>query len=135
MSRSHLSHQIAERAGRRCEYCKTPQVVTAQPFHLDHIIPRSLGGKATLDNLCYACPRCNYLKGAQTKEIDPQTGKQIPLFNPKSHQWEEHFVWEDDGVTVVGNTAIGRTTVAALKLNAEIMLRARVLWLKLGLLP
>lgn len=43
-----LGRQVAERAGYCCEYCQTPQAVTAQPFHVDHILPRSRGGRIQL---------------------------------------------------------------------------------------
>jgi hypothetical protein len=47
--------------------------------------------------------------------IDPDTGNRVPLFNPRSDDWDEHFRW--DGYRIVGQTAIGRVTVAALELN------------------
>jgi len=47
-----------------CQYCgkKFP----TQELSLDHVIPRSLGGKTTWDNLVCACVYCNAKKGGRT---------------------------------------------------------------------
>jgi len=45
-----------------CVYCGAPAE------HMDHVIPRSRGGRTTQSNLVPACARCNYEKGAQTPE-------------------------------------------------------------------
>ena len=43
------------------------------------------------------------------------SGSTVPLFNPRTDRWADHFRW--DGYTVVGITVLGRATVAALALN------------------
>ena len=35
---------VAERAGQCCEYCRTQAHYSADPFTVDHIVPRSLKG-------------------------------------------------------------------------------------------
>jgi len=49
--------------------------------------------------------------------IDPLTQEKVPLFNPRLDTWAEHFAWQAGGLHVVGRTAVGRATVAALQLN------------------
>jgi 5-methylcytosine-specific restriction endonuclease McrA len=49
---------ILRRDGYRCQYCGT----TATPLTVDHIVPRSLGGHDTWENLVAACVRCNNTK-------------------------------------------------------------------------
>jgi len=131
----HLRRQVAERAGYRCEYCRTPQIVTAQTFHVDHIIPRSQGGPSSLDNLCYACPRCNLHRGDRVSGIDPRTGREVRLFHPRQDTWEEHFRWSPTFRRIIGRTPGGRATVALLQLNAPSLVRAREIWVLLKLLP
>jgi hypothetical protein len=46
-----------------------------------------------------------------------------PRFNPHRDRWEQHFEW--DGLRIVGLSAIGRTTVELLPLNAPVRLRVR----------
>jgi hypothetical protein len=47
--------------------------------------------------------------------IAPDTGNRVPLFNRRSDAWDEHFRW--DGYHVLGQTSIGRATVASLELD------------------
>lgn len=58
-------------------------------------------------------------KGVQTQAIDPKTENLMRLFNPRQDNWFEHFVWDEEGIRIIGITAMGRATVQALKLNNE----------------
>ena len=124
-----LRQQVCERAGQRCEYCLTSRRVIGMPLVVDHIVPKSLGGHDRLDNLCAACYRCNEYKGAKTHAADPSVGVLVPLFNPRTHVWHDHFAWANGGTHIVGLTPTGRATVIALRLNNEYIVEARVLWI------
>lgn len=50
-------HNIFKRDGGKCQYCGTNKELT-----LDHVIPRSKGGKSTWTNLVTACKKCNSRK-------------------------------------------------------------------------
>jgi hypothetical protein len=130
-----LAGVVLLRAGKRCEYCHAPQQLTGQAFHFDHIIPVSIGGKTTAENLCLACSHCNIAKSNRTKEVDPKTGKQVRLFNPRSDDWKKHFRWSANWTRINGRTAIGRATVVALKMNDELLQEARPFWRSAGKLP
>ena len=114
-SRRDIARQVEERARGRCEYCRMHQSLQGATFHLEHVLPQSRGGYAQLDNLAWACPSCNLHKANRVESVDPDTGNQVPLFNPRLGNWHAHFRW--DGYRVVGQTPIGRATVAALVLN------------------
>lgn len=64
-----LSRQnIFKRDSFRCVYCGTRDHLT-----LDHVIPRSRGGRESWHNLVTACQRCNTIKGDRTpQEADMQ---------------------------------------------------------------
>ena len=47
-----------------CQYCG--KKFSTQELSLDHVIPRSHGGKTTWDNLVCACVYCNARKGGRT---------------------------------------------------------------------
>ena len=132
---SRLAGQVGARAGYRCEYCRTPHAITAQTFHADHILPQSRGGKTELANLCFACPRCNLRKGDQIEGRDPRTQRPSPLFNPRTQDWNDHFRWSVDYRRIIGRTRIGRATVVTLDLNSTVLMRARVMWALLDLIP
>jgi hypothetical protein len=91
------------------------QSLQGATFHVEHIIPQSRGGHTQLDNLAWACPICNLHKAHRVEVVDPATGHQVPLFHLRLDNWHEHFRW--DGYRLVGQTPIGRATVAALDLN------------------
>jgi hypothetical protein len=66
---------------------------------------------------------------------DSDTGRLVRLFNPRRDQWRAHFRWSDDGMQIIGVTARGRVTVAVLRLNNSIALRARSFWVASGIHP
>ena len=92
-----------------------PQEYDPLPFHIEHITPQSAGGSDTLDNLALARPGCNLGKSNRTTVPDPGTETPVPLFNPRTQRWADHFAWAER--RVVGRTPVGRATVAALNLN------------------
>lgn len=52
--------RVFNRDGRSCAVCGTDQ----GEMHIDHIIPRKVGGTHDLDNLRVLCKSCNLRKGA-----------------------------------------------------------------------
>ncbi len=115
MSRRDIALRVEHRAAGRCEYCRMHQSLQGATFHVEHIVPQARGGHTQLNNLAWACPSCNLHKAHRIDSIDPETGSQVPLFNPCVDSWNAHFRW--DSYRVVGSTPIGRATVAALDLN------------------
>ena len=55
--------EVLRRDKHTCQYCGSTKQLT-----LDHIIPRSKGGKHTWDNVVIACERCNSRKGDRTPQ-------------------------------------------------------------------
>jgi len=56
-------HNIFKRDNHECQYCGTEKELT-----LDHVIPRSKGGRSTWKNLVAACKACNARKGDETPQ-------------------------------------------------------------------
>lgn len=116
--------RVRERAGNACEYCHLHQDNSPLAvLHIEHIIPRIHGGTDDLDNLALAYIDCNLHKGPNLTGIDPATGTVTELFHPRHYAWEDHFAW--DGIYLVSNTAIGRTTIRVLNMNSEDQLALR----------
>ncbi len=109
------SRTVELRADGRCEYCRMHQALQGATFHVEHIVPVSRGGNSDLDNLAWCCPSCNFSKSNRTDAVDPQSGESLPLFNPRTDSWAEHFDWAD--FTLVGTTAVGRATASVLNFN------------------
>ena len=75
-------------------------------------------------NLAYACG-CNLYKGSKTHARDPETGRRVPLFNPRRQRWTRHLSWSDDLLSIIGRTLTGRATVEALNLNRPELVNLR----------
>jgi len=100
--------KVRQRAGNRCEYCLSHQDYVMGRLQIDHVTPVSKGGLDTEDNLCLACELCNQYKWTKTEGIDPQSGENTPLYNPRQQKWVDHFAWSEDCANIIGLTACGR---------------------------
>jgi len=58
-----------------------------------------------------------------------------PLYHPRQEAWNENFTWSRDGTFIIGLPASGHATVAALKLNNDEIVAARLLWVGVGWHP
>ncbi len=66
---------IIRRDGMRCQYCgKNHKILT-----IDHILPKSRGGKDEWENLVASCIECNNKKGNRT----PEEAGMVLLSKPK----------------------------------------------------
>jgi len=87
---------VLARDHETCQYCG------AQPgrtnLTVDHVIPRSQGGKTVWDNVVAACSDCNRKKGGRT----PEQAHMLLRTNPRQPQYvafallgeiERHDVW------------------------------------------
>jgi len=130
-----LRQRVAEAARFRCGYCLTSQLVIGPLLEIDHIIPESGSGTNDENNLFLACPTCNSHKADRQEAVDPETMATVPLFNPRTEQWNEHFEWIEEGTVIRGKTPQGRATVDMLNMNHSDTVAARRLWVIAGWHP
>jgi hypothetical protein len=131
-----LRSLVVERAGNRCEYCRLAQESQIATFPVDHVTPVTLEGRTLLDNLALACPRCNAAKWLYVEAADPVSGQRLPIFNPRTQVWTEHFRWSEvDPAILEPLTPSARATVALLDLNSQQHLAIRRLLLALRMHP
>jgi hypothetical protein len=100
------------------------QSLQGATFHIEHIVPRSAAGLDISENLALACPSCNLGKSNRMLVVDPETGHEVALFNPRTQRWDDHLAWGMDR-QIVALTATGRATIAALDFNHPRRLRIR----------
>jgi 5-methylcytosine-specific restriction endonuclease McrA len=76
---------IFERDRHRCQYCgkRFPKA----DLTIDHVLPKSRGGRDTWDNLVLACVRCNLKKRNQT----PEEARMHLLRKPATPKWLPRF--------------------------------------------
>src|SRR5438128_10678890 len=83
---------VEARAGGACEYCRLLQAATGVTFHIEHLLPRSRGGRTVLSNLALSCPDCNLAKGERTTGQD-ESGRAQALFNPRHYEPSRIGCW------------------------------------------
>jgi hypothetical protein len=140
MARASISAVIERRvraaASNRCGYRLSPQHLVMARLEIEPIIPLAKGGSNAEANLWVACPICNRYKSDKTTAMDPETSATVPLFNPRTQMWSDHFRWSDDGLRIIGRSAVGRATVAALHLSDDPdVLEVRSYWVLAGWHP
>lgn len=83
--------RLKARDGHRCAYCRSSEAAEirqGRSLHLDHLTPKSEGGKDKVDNLILACQRCNDTRHDMSlKEWSRYAEKNMGLrFNPDAIQ-------------------------------------------------
>jgi len=81
------NHWLFVRDNYRCLYCG--KSFSEKQLTLDHIMPRSRGGKKTWTNSATACKRCNTAKGARTPE---EAGMPLLAVPFKPNLYEQLFL-------------------------------------------
>jgi len=76
---------IYSRDGDTCQYCgrKLPR----SELNLDHVVPRSQGGKTSWENVVCSCVPCNLRKGGCT----PEQAKMRLMKRPLRPRWTPFF--------------------------------------------
>ncbi|MBN1218826.1 MAG: HNH endonuclease [Anaerolineae bacterium] len=86
-----------------CQYCGTTP--PRKYLTVDHVIPRSRGGKTTWENVVTACERCNGRKGNRTPEeanmklsAPPRRPRYLAVATLSSVEakqaWGKYILWE-----------------------------------------
>jgi 5-methylcytosine-specific restriction endonuclease McrA len=77
---------IYARDSNKCQYCGKKFSTTE--LSLDHVVPKSQGGRATWDNIVCCCVKCNVKKGGRTPDqahmhliTKPVKPKRSPVIN------------------------------------------------------
>ena len=76
---------IYARDGDTCQYCG--RKLARSELNLDHILPRSQGGKTSWENVVCSCVPCNLKKGGQT----PEQANMKLLKRPVRPRWTPFF--------------------------------------------
>lgn len=124
---------IISRAGNRCEYCRVLDYLVGFDYHIEHIIAEQHGGTSVLSNLAYACSYCNWKKGPNICTILFLGGELIPLFNPRTQNWFDHF--EVRKGEILPLSIIGEATIKLLDLNKSSRVDARFEMMLAGCYP
>jgi 5-methylcytosine-specific restriction endonuclease McrA len=93
----------------RCAYCQGQ--FHEDDLNLDHVTPKTFGGRSTWENLTSACYDCNSRKGCDFRiqpKIKPHRPsyyemvarrREFPLAVPH-HSWVEHLMWPEENILI-----------------------------------
>jgi hypothetical protein len=59
----NLLSRLIKRDGNACAWCSSPLSINDQDATLDHVLPRSVGGRNSIDNYLLTCADCNHSRG------------------------------------------------------------------------
>jgi uncharacterized protein with PIN domain len=88
---------LVRRDKSRCQYCGTK--LSAAQITIDHVIPKSQGGKTSFVNCVTSCQPCNWKKANRTPEQANMPILNVPLhptFIGPSHESNECDSWHED---------------------------------------
>lgn len=94
---------VLSRDNYTCQYCGVAP--PRKDLTVDHVVPRSRGGKSTWDNVVTACQKCNGRKGNRTPVeanmtllARPQRPRYLALAVVTSAEtqqaWRKYILWE-----------------------------------------
>ena len=130
-----VRQRVRTQAFNRCGYCHVPQELVWGTLEIEHLLPPALGGTDDEENLWIACRACNRNKSDLVLAVDPLTGEECRLFNPRLDSWNDHFCWDNSGSRVLGITPCGRATAALLLMNLRANVSLRAFWVAAGVFP
>jgi len=89
-----LYYDVLKESGGRCALCGTTK--KDRPLEVDHIIPRSRGGKTTKENLQVLCSKCNRAKSNKDRtdfrnDLGAESDPDCPFC---SEQVKDRIKWE-----------------------------------------
>lgn len=97
------------RDDHRCQYCGDE--FDQKSLTMDHVIPKSLGGKTNWQNIAMSCVKCNTVKGHKTtmkprkEPVKPSAGdiiakaRRMPIVIPNAN-WIPYIGWQPKLITV-----------------------------------
>lgn len=99
-------HNVFARDRHICQYCG--DIFSAKDLTLDHVLPKSKGGRTTWENIVTACKPCNHSKGNNYKIVPKKmpvkpdfyqiaTAKSV-VINIKHEEWLTYLNWPDDKI-------------------------------------
>ena len=111
---------VRRRANFSCEFCGITETDVGGELTVDHFQPKSKKGADNLENLIYACARCNLYKA----DYFPENKFVQKLWNPREESGEAHFLLVPSG-EFFALSETGKFTIQRLRLNRSQLVENR----------
>lgn len=116
---------IRQRYAFRCGYCGVHEVSVGGLLTVDHYQPLASGGDDGLDNLIYACIRCNQYKHTYWPSAQDEANG-LRILHPLQDILAHHYLLNPQTGQLEALTETGRFHVALLHLNRPQLVRNRL---------
>ena len=90
---------VLARDNYTCQYCNA--IPPRQQLTIDHVLPRSRGGKTTWENVVTACEKCNGRKGSRTPAeanmqllTEPKRPRYIAIASLEAKRVWDKYMWD-----------------------------------------
>ena len=97
-----------------------PEALSVVTFEFQHILPSSLGGATSIENLCLSCPTCNRYQSDRTFGAGNEQTRMTALFHPHLEAWNDHFSWSEDATELIGLTPTGMATTGLINEDTNV---------------
>ena len=117
---------IRERYQYSCGYCGVSEAHAGGELTLDHYQPRSVSGGEDVDNLVYACIKCNQYKGEfWPTEADIELDRRV--LHPLLDNLSKHVIENEQTAHLQALTNTGAFHIALLRLNRPQLIEHRLI--------
>jgi len=116
---------IRQRYRYMCGYCGITEISFGGELTIDHFRPRAAGGNDDLENLVYACLRCNLYKHdfwPTLKDVE----QQHRILHPQLDEIAPHIRLTEQTGFLESLTETGRFHITLLRLNRPQLVRHRL---------
>jgi HNH endonuclease len=119
---AHSQHETLRQLFQfRCGYCGTSEQQAGGELTVDHYQPLSAQGSDALENLVYACFRCNLYKG----DFWGGNLREARVLHPRRDYLESHYALDRSSGLLVAITSLGEFHIALLHLNRDALVFRR----------
>ena len=116
---------VRARFDQCCGYCGVSEADVGAELTVDHFRPTSRGGDESLDNLVYACPRCNLLKG-DFYPSDEERAAGLRVLHPLSDDLLQHISFSSSTGRLTPLSLTGKFHIHVLQLNRQPLVVHRI---------
>ncbi len=117
--------RVRQQYRRACGYCGVTEISAGGALTIDHYRPRSADGGDDIDNLVYACIKCNQYK----HDFWPTTednAQQRRILHPQRDTVTLHLTLDEQTGRLEPRTETGRFHITLLRLNRPQLVKHRL---------
>ncbi len=116
---------VRQRYHYACGYCAVTETAVGAELTIDHYQPRAAGGTDEIENLVYACMKCNQYKGDFWHNVDDLAqGRRV--LHPLRDDLASHLSEDQQTGYLQGLTRTGQFHIALLRLNRPQLIEYRL---------